>query len=460
MRARGRSGLALVLLPIVVGAGVALDRAEPRPRAALPSQVASSGAWYCPHGGGQGWKTALYVTNPGEAPVQVRVTPLAQRELASAQSYSVDPGTELRIPVPSDDDAASSFLEYFGGWVGVGWVADAGGEQTGVAAEPCASEPGIRWLAPDGSTQQAEEADVIVMNPFDVDAVVDIAVFSERPAPIRDSRFTNVRVPPHRSFIAHLSRVSLDEPAAAVEVLARTGRVAVASLGVSRDGGIRSALGVTSPADRVLLSGTGDVGQSTLVVMAPGEAETTFGATLLSREDPQAAGGLTEVTQGGQSARAYPLITQDPSLVDVQVERGTAPIAAIRRTVGQNGDPGATGGVASPAPAWVVPPTVGGEPSFPGMVLGNPGTSQVDVTLSLLGASGILDEIVMSVPAASAVTVPPEFLEQDPTAAVLAVAADGSFVAAGASSSLGREGVASYAVAAGIPVPPGVLPGP
>ncbi len=459
MSAGGRSGLALALLSIVVGAGLALDRAEPRPRAALPQRAASSGAWFCPHGGGPGWETALYVANPGEAAVQVRVTPLAQRHPGSPQSYSVDPGTELRIPVPSGDAAASSFLEYFGGWVAAGWVTDAGGEQSGVAAEPCASEPGVRWLAPDGSTQQGQDADVVVMNPFDVDAVIDVAVFSERPAPIRDSSFTNIRVPPHRSMILRLTRVSLDEPAAAAEVLARTGRVAVASLGISSDVGIRSVVGVTAPADRALLAGTGDVGQSTLVVMAPGEAETRFGATLLSGEKPQAAGGLTEVTQGGQSARAYPTITQDPSLVDVRVEQGTAPIAAVRRTEGQNGDPGATAGAAAPAAAWVIPPTVAGDPSHPGMVLGNPGTSQVEVTLSLLGEAGILDEIVVSVPATSAVRVPARFLEQDPTAAVLAVAAAGSFVAAGASSSLGLEGVASYAVAAGIPVPPGVLAG-
>ena len=63
----------------------------------------------------------------------------------------------------------------------------------------------------------------------------------------------------------------------------------------------------------------------------------------------------------------------------------------------------------------------------------------------------------MSVPAASTVRVPAQFLEQDPTAAVLAVAADGSFVATGASSSMGANGIASYAVAAGIAVPTGVL---
>lgn len=465
MRTSGRSGLALLLLAIVVGAGVGLDRAEPSPRAALPSQVASSGAWFCPHGGGLGWQTTLYVTNPGEVSVQVRVTPLTSKRPESPDSYVVDPGTERRIPVTSTDPAASSFLEYFGGWVAASWVTTAGGEQSGVAAEPCAPEPGIRWLAPDGSTQKGEDADVVVMNPFDVDAVIDVVVLSQRPAPIRDSVFTNLRVPPHRSLILRLNRVSLDEPAAAAEVLARTGRVAVASLGVSGDGGIRSALAVPAAADRALLAGTGDVGQSTIVVMAPGEAETTFGATLLSGEaptagdDPQAAGDLTQVTQVGQSAGAYPLITQDPSLVDLQVTQGTAPVAAVRRTQGQEGDPGATSGTAAPAAAWVISPTIAGEPSHPGVVLGNPSTSPVEVALSLLGGSGVIEQLTVSVPANSAVSVPAGFLEQDPAGTVLAVATDGSFVAVSASSSLGREGVASYAVAAGIPVPPGGLPG-
>jgi hypothetical protein len=44
-------------------------------------------------------------------------------------------------------------------------------------------------------------------------------------------------------------------------------------------------------------------------------------------------------------------------------------------------------------------------------------------------------------------------LSPNPTAAVVAVSSDGAFVAAGASSSLGQEGVAGYAVAMGVVVP-------
>ena len=49
--------------------------------------------------------------------------------------------------------------------------------------------------------------------------------------------------------------------------------------------------------------------------------------------------------------------------------------------------------------------------------------------------------------------MPEEFLDGQPTAAVLAVAAGGTFVPVAASYSLGREGFATYAVAIGVPIP-------
>ena len=457
VRPRSGLGLALLTAAVVVVGGIALDRAGPRaepPSAALPP---SSGAWLCPHGGSEGWRTDLYVANPGGSPVQIRVTPLATRRAGPAAAYTVDPGTELRIGAASGDEASSSYVEYFGGWVATGWVTRAGGEQSGVAAEPCAAQPGTRWFAADGTTEQGEGAAVVVMNPFDVDAVVDVTVFSERRAPIRDSSFTNVRVEAHHSQLLRLETVSAAEPAAAAEVVAHAGRVAVASLGVSRDGGIRSVVAAPTLSERVLLAGTRDVGQSTLAVMAPGADEVRFGASLLSEGRPEAAGGLTQAAQSGQSARAFPLITQGPSLVDLEVDSGSSALVAVRRSEGLNGDPGATGGTPAAASSWVVMPTVGGAPNAPGMVLGNPGATPVEVTLTMLGAEGVpegvTEETTVTVPPTSTLGVPVEFIEGDPTAAVLAVAAEGTFVAAGASSSLGREGVASYAVAAGVPVP-------
>jgi hypothetical protein len=453
MRPRGRLGLAVATAVVVVAAGVTLDGSTPRARPGLAARPPSSGAWFCPHGGGDGWRTDLYVANPGDAPVDVRVTSIASRRSEPPSTYTVEPGAELRVEAPSGDEAASSYVEYFGGWVAAGWVTRAGGAQTGVAAEPCAPEPATRWFASDASTEQGQTATIVVMNPFDSDAVVDVTVLSEHRAPIRQSSFTNVRIVAHHSALLRLNSVSADEPAAAAEVLAHAGRVAVSSLGVTRDGGIRSVIGVTDPSDAVLLSGTGDVGQSTLGVIVPGADEVRFGATLLSAEKPEAAGGLAASSQTGQSARAYPLITKGASVVDVRVDAGSSPVVAVRRSVGENGDPGATGGAPAPAAAWLVMPTVGGSPNAPGMVLGNPGGADVDVELTLLGTEGAAGRTSVTVPAESAIGVPTDFLGGDPTAAVLAVASEGTFVATGASSSLGREGVADYAVASGVTVP-------
>ncbi|MDX6595861.1 MAG: hypothetical protein QOI72_1243 [Solirubrobacterales bacterium] len=452
MRSRGRLGLAALTVVAVVAAGVGLDRAEPAARLGRAGVVATSGAWLCPHGGGPEWQTDLYVANPGTTASEIRVTSLTAKRSGEPETFTVDPGTEIRVPAASTDPASSSFVEYFGGWVAAGWVTHAGGSATGAAAEPCAPEAGTHWFAADGTTQQGQDADLIVMNPFDVDAVIDVSVLSQSRAPIRNSNLTDLRIAPHRSLMLRLNTVSADEPAAAAEVLARTGRVAVSSLGISSDGGIRSALAVRSPTSEVFLAGTQDVGQSTLAVMEPVEREVRFGAVLLSGERPDAAAGITETALSGPSARAYPIITKGPSVVDLRAQAG-ATVVVVRRTEGQGGDPGATSGTAEPAAAWVVLPTVGGEPNTPGMVLGNPGSEPVEVSLSLLGETGVLDRIAVTVPATSAVDVPADFLQQDPTAAVVAVSAGAPFVTTGASSSLGQDGVAAYAVSAGELVP-------
>jgi hypothetical protein len=452
LRPRGRLALAALTAVALTAAGAAADRSEPRRSSALATRAPSSGAWLCPHGGGREWTTHLYVANPGSTASRIRVTTMGTGQEAEPSTATVPPGSEVRLDVPSDDAAAASYVEFFGAWVAAGWVTSAGDAASGVAAEPCAAEPGTRWFAADGSTEQGQDAHIVVMNPFDVDAVVDVTVFSRR-APIRQSSFTNVPVASHHSVLMRLNTVSADEPAAAAEVVAHAGRVAVASLGVSRDGGIRSALATTAPSTRVLLSGTRDVGQSTLAIMAPDPDEARFGATLLSEEEPEPAGGLTASAQSGQSARAYPLITQGPSVVEVRASSDSPPIVAVRRSEGENGDPGATGGTPTAAATWVVLPTVGGSPNAPGMVLGNPGSTPVEVALTLLGADGVVDDTSVSVPPTSAVGVPVGFIERDPFGAVVATSVDGAFVAAGASSSLGQEGVAAYAAGAGVPVP-------
>jgi hypothetical protein len=65
----------------------------------------------------------------------------------------------------------------------------------------------------------------------------------------------------------------------------------------------------------------------------------------------------------------------------------------------------------------------------------------------------VATDATVSVPPARTVAAPEDFLAQDPHAAVLVTATSGTVIASGASSSCGREGIAAFAVAMGIPIP-------
>jgi hypothetical protein len=174
--------------------------------------------------------------------------------------------------------------------------------------------------------------------------------------------------------------------------------------------------------------------------------------------------GLLEGTQGGQpfpgladaslppgSGRTFPATTDGPTTVVLTVTGRD--VATVRRTFGVTSDQAAvTGG--EPAAAWIVLPAVAGFPSNPGLVLSNPGTEPAVVTLRYL-LPGPPEEVEVTVPPGGTAQAPEEFALLAPEVGVVASATTGTFVPAAASYSLGREGMATYAVALGIPMPEG-----
>jgi hypothetical protein len=208
-----------------------------------------------------------------------------------------------------------------------------------------------------------------------------------------------------------------------------------------------------SLSDRAILPVAAGAGQSEIVVVAPGQSDVRFAATLISGRPPQPAGGLGAATQSGRSAKSYPVITNGPSSVDLLTQDG-APVAAALRSRGAI-DTAATGGTFGPATAWVVLPTVVGGAAHAGLVLVNPGSGTVQVSLHLLGAPGdqLPPDLTMTVAPHSATLVPSNFLLALPRAAVVVRATNGEVVALGASTSLGRRGTDGYALALGVPIP-------
>jgi hypothetical protein len=395
----------------------------------------------------------LYLANPGVGDVTARITSMSSRRPEAPFDVDVPAQATVAVEVPAMGREASTFVEYFGGWIGAGWVAQGGGGEIGVGAEPCAPDAGRTWFSPDGTTEKGEDAYIVVMNPFAEDAVFDVVLLTPKRAPIRTSELSDVVLRSGKSVAFRANAFAEGEPAVGAEVDVSLGRVAVSSLGVSREAGIRSVIGRADVSPQAFLPAGAGSGQSTFVLMVPGQDQVSFGATLLSADLPVPAGGLTEATQGPLSARPYPVTTSGASSIDV-VSQGSVPFVAIQRAIGVGNDDASTGGAAEPGSDWLVLPAIAGEPSHPGLVIVNPGNTTVTVTLHALAPEGVTPppDITFVVPAASVRTAPRDFLNEDHRSAIEVRAEGGDVIAMAASTSLGNEGLSTYALSIGVAV--------
>ncbi len=454
MRARGQLLAAVVVLAVVLGAAFWAPRAlGPRALASGPRAAAPSGAWFCPHGGGKEWTVELEIANPGSSAVPIRIRGLSAGKPGAPADALVQPGSTLTFPVSGARRESSSMVEYFGGWVAVSWVAHAGGGEIGTAAEPCAASAGGRWFLPEASTLEGDDPYVVVMNPFAGDAIFSLTLFTDRHAPIRTEEWTDVVLKSFRSATFRLNEKALGYGAVSVLLEASVGRVAAADLDLAKGGGARASLGyLGSPPPTQILPGGADAGRTDLVVMTSGTQRVDLSGDLLEHALTQPVAGLADASPPGESARTFPVTTEGASTI---VFHAGAGVAAARRTFGVGSDQASTIGAATAAADWVVLPAVAGHPNRPGLVLANPGSSSVTVTLTFLaGASSTAPEpVTLTIPPAGTSAAPKDWIAAAPRSAVLATATAGTFVPAAASYSLGLEGVATYAVALGVPIP-------
>jgi Family of unknown function (DUF5719) len=459
VRAPGQLAAAIVVLVVVLAGAAVVDRGvEARAVGAGPPGHAPSGAWFCPHGGGTGWTVTLEVANPGSRQVQIRVRELGVGKPPGSHALAVDAGSTLAIPVKADASGASSVVEYFGGWVAASWVEHAGGGETGVAAEPCSPAAGGPWLMADASTQKGDDDSVVVMNPFAADAVVSLTIFTDRRDPVKLEVYTDVVLKPFRSTAFPLNKV-LGYASVGARVDVSVGRVAAAVLDASKEGGLRASLGYLGAPPRTLIfPGGADSGRSALEILSSSQDRVGLTGDLLEQDTTAPVTELGDTSVPTASAQTYPLTTSGPSTL---VVRSDGPgVAADRRTFGISSDQASTIGAGAPAADWVVLPAVAGSPNRPGLVLANPSDTAVEVRLAFLpsGDRAVPSSVTVRIPAGRSAHAPADWLASAPNAAVLATATAGTFVPAAASYSLGREGVAAYAVALGVRIPDAWVP--
>ncbi len=447
----------LVIVGLVAGGGIYLQRQVGVNAAPVePAGAAPSGAWLCPHGGGpQGWQAWLFVTNPGPTSVQVRVQSFGSNAPSDPQTLTIAPRARAQVEVPASGREASSVVEYFGGWVAAGWVAVAGGDESGTAAEPCLAKAGRSWLLPDGTTVQEQDAWVVVMNPFASEADFSLTLITENRT-VRTKDWTGVVLRARRSVAFHLNAKALGERTVVADVQVSIGRVAASSLGISSAGGIRSAVGVPAATDTVYLPGGGDSRHNEVAVVDPSGHGVHYRVDVLDPRGLAPAEGLGNEQLGPGADRTYDLTAGDPATIVVSGTDGR--IAAARRTLGTRGDAGSTGGVAGPAPAWVITTTAATEADKVAVYLVNPGTDTVRMEVWLVGGGGqVTPPFRVEIPPGVMVTLPAEFNPDHPQGSVVAVADSGTFIPVEASYSASGTG---YAVAVGVPIPARFTPSP
>ena len=449
--ARGQALFALASVAFLVVAMTWLDRVGPKAPAPLEAGSAPSGSWICPHGGGPDLSVALFLANPGQATVTARVTSLGAQAPPAPTSLDVPAGSTVRVNLPPGDRGAATSVEFFGGWIGAGWVAFTDG---GVAAEPCAPEASQRWLLADASTELGEVSSVIVANPFSSPAVLDAVLYTADRPPIRESEWTELVVPARRSIALQLNSMVKGESVVAVTLEVSVGRVAAASLVESDGTTVRSAMGWTEPASSAIFPMLHGSGQTELLLLSTASGSIRFGATALSEDEPRPAGGLTEREHGPTAARAYAIPGDaGPSAVKLFTLEG-APVAGALRALGPGVDLGSTGGAVEAADAWVLLPASAQIPADPGAVLVNDGDADVVATVELLPQAGgtAPPAVTVRVPAHGAAAVPPDLWASAPGSA-LVVHADGPLVALAATTSRGSPDADAFALSMGVRLP-------
>jgi Family of unknown function (DUF5719) len=462
MSLRLRLVVAVVTAGAVVVGGLFMERrlgaSVPAP---APEGFERSGAWFCPHGGGEGWRAWITVANPGGEESEVRLTTWLGKSAQTAAEI-VPPDSHRTVEVPAGQIAAATVVEFLGSPAVAGMVVTrAEAEGGGVAAEPCAERAAKRWYVPEASTLRGEGSQVVVHNPFSVDAVVDVGLVAGDRT-IRPGKLRGIVLAPGQVRSVELGRFALGEPALAAVVSAPLGRVAIAGLTTS-PGGVRALMGVAEPSRRWILPGGGD-GSGSLMVTAPDESPVPFHARVQTAELESALIDLEELPGG--TIGMFEEEVRDAGIV-VEAD-GQAPLLAARRLAAavpapeppreprgggrrqKDEEPAApeppdlasTAGAPSSAAGWVVLPPVAPGGGGAVVLVENPGTDPAEIRVTPLGPEGPGQAQTLLVAARTMVRVD---LPQPAAAEIRATR--GTVVAAAAALD-----ARAYAVASGIPV--------
>jgi len=220
---------------------------------ALPVPGGLTSSWFCPGvpaSGEDGVGGELVIANAGASALDATVTLLAGPGEAVEQAVTVPPrGREV-----VDVDAAVT-AEYVGAMVeiqgGGGLVEQRALHPEGMSVAACANAPASSWYLAEGFTAEGSVEQLVLSNPYDESAIVDIG-FATEEGSRQPAELQGYPVPPQSVKVIDLATIAArDEPEVAVNVVATRGNLVVGRAQVYNGGG-RRGFGVTlaSPALR------------------------------------------------------------------------------------------------------------------------------------------------------------------------------------------------------------------
>ena len=182
--------------------------------------------------------------------------------------------------------AASTRVEIFGGWAAVGWVEWGGAKEPGLGAEPCTSSPGQRWDVVDGVTTRRSHSFLVVMNPFTIDAVIDVTLYLPEEPPVRSNDWTDLTVSAGSSVALPVGSQkvgALGQSIVGAEVIGRPGTGRRRFDRRAGRGRIRSSIAVPGEQSRWILPITGGTGGATLSLLVSNDTGVRFSADVLAQ---------------------------------------------------------------------------------------------------------------------------------------------------------------------------------
>ncbi len=435
---------------LVVGSGMGMSSAL-GPKALARGRPAGSvaGAWFCPHGGGSGTTAWVVITNPGTFSAHVRMTGLSGPGAPQAEEFDVPAGRQVMKEVAASDDAASTEVEYFGGWVGAAAVVRSE-KPEGVAAERCVAAPHPIWYLPDETTGQSQNASIVVMNPFAVDAAFDVVVRTEQRV-IRPGVLSPYVLPAGRSAAIDLNQFALAGPGedtVTAEVRVRVGRAVAGSVATTANG-IRAEAGIPFLQERAIMPGSGYLGAGQVAAMNPRGRRSDLAVVAQGASTQELVGGPEGLSIPPAAVQTFPDGGVTDSGLVVQATNHQ-PVAVARRLAGPKGDQATITPVSRAYRRWLLLPTMPPDDGEARIVIENPGKKEVHGTILLIGPDGSVaagDAGSFSVGAGRTVTIVLDKVD-GPVSAVVS-AGGGTVVVGGASYSLDGSG---YAATLGLPM--------